>query len=544
MIELSTEYMINNYYVKEYEVFIKTGYASSFIITSNGRAVNHNNAKENLPKNKAFVEAVKAFSEGFDYSGMDSKEYADILAGSTSTLYDTAKNIELAVDMSVWADAAKRNNLKRTSLEAAVEGLDNADSGVLLGSKEYTGILNDIKKLHDDQKQAEEDFLKEDFTYDAKDFVLRERKLIKKLEKYIKRKDDELKVKDNETSANRKEAAEAALDALKKRLKEDEMCPTITKQAKEDAVFYNKYVALIKEGEKFEDRTFDKATMDKPTGMELLEAAIQEDEYQRRKYAGLMCKEGFDDEGLSSYKESLIKTYERALYYDMLNEAFAPKENDSEEVKIEKDIKLKAMLQPKNVDEQMKEFDKFMNSKVGQMFSDYIISYTAGAANVHEPEQFNSMFSQKKSVELRDEVLQHMYTKQIEDYVNEFKEKYEYLKDIDKNGKAGFEIIKQWDETSKSSNEFYTNNINAIKRSAESLNAKVLNPDLFEQAKATVNTWHDELFNRPSVKKTLAKMNQRNEALQKDKLEQKQAGNVDKNVANNKKDTGKGIGKQ
>ena len=411
MKELASSYMLNNYRIYLLGMQIESGVAEPYVDFS------LKTVGDNKDYHVAIEDSIKGFVNGMDMSDVSSAEFAKVLEGGAASLLDTAKNMEHLIIDRKWEGKNFREGIKFPSITDSVTALEEADRRVLFGSAEYKNILKDLKKLDEDLGKSEKEFLKEkDYTYNARELAHREKALINRLNAYIERKDEELKKqpenKKNQTSLSRRNAAEAVVRALSARLKVDSKAPTITASGREEAKTIEKYIELnFDDNYKFVDRKIS----EKPSGKEMLDASIEEQNYQRIKYAKMINKDNFEEVNTRQLKEAFLGTVKCALYYDMLKTAFTPKENDSDKLKAEKDAKLKLMMK-KDVESSSfyKMIDKVMDTKFGKRFASQLFNEVTSPDISFE--DYKGVFDHGTIIKIRDNVLKTCFEEEMDKY--------------------------------------------------------------------------------------------------------------------------------
>ena len=411
MRELAASYMINNYRIYLLGMQIESGVTEPFADFS------LKTVGDNKDFHLAFEQSVKGFVDGMDMSDVSSAEFAKVLEGGAASLLDTAKNMEHLIIDRKWEGKVFREKIKFPSITDSVTALEEADRRVLFGSAEYKNILKDLKKLDKELKEAEKDFLKEkDYTYNAREFAHKEQALINRLNAYIERKDEELKNqpenKKNQTSLTRRNAAEAMVKALTARLKVDSKTPTITASGRDEAKTLEKYIEL-----NFDDnyKFVDRGIIEKPSGKEMLDASIEEQNYQRIKYAKMINKDNFEEVNTRQLKDAFLGTVKCALYYDMLQTAFGPKEGDDNKAGFEKDAKLKLMMKKDVASSQFyKMIDKVMNTKFGKRFASELFNEVTSPDL--SPEDYKGVFDHGNIIKIRDDVLKTCFNEEMDKY--------------------------------------------------------------------------------------------------------------------------------
>ncbi len=389
MREMTVDFMKNLYMSRKLNENRLTGTDIKFLDTDAAEYANYQD------KHVAMDQAIREIADGMDFSSMSSAEFAQILEAGKNSLYETMCDMESMIDLQLWSNPEKRQHVQFKSLDEVTTGLSREDKFVFRGTKEYTDILNDLKKLNEDTKKAQQDFLTKG-TYDGEGFARREKDLINRLDKYINRKTEELKTSNSNNSLHRKNAAVAARDALKERYELDRGMPTIKEDALENDILYTKYVT--KEGEKYV--SFDvRADQVALSGMEILNVEASENERHRLDAAMKLTEQNIDTPEMASVKNDFIMSIKKSLYYDMLKTAFGPNVNDSELKKRANDAKLKEKL-GKEMDPQFEKFiDDVLKTKFGKEFINDALDTAKQNLSI---EDMRGVLSQAGIVQLRD----------------------------------------------------------------------------------------------------------------------------------------------
>ena len=379
--DLITKYMINNHQICELERGIEDGFIRTFANK------NKEYEKVNYDKNKAYEERVNDYIVNMDFTGLEPSEVADQLRLGKGALDGVCKDIETIIDKELNADTLDAKQF--TSIEEEVTLLSNPKKYYKKGSAQFDEIVDDLVALREKQVQAENDYRnKPGHIYDAQAFAREEKKILDKMDAYLERKDAEKKAgKDSRMSRNRVEVMTSAREKLNARFKEDLLTPDRSEERLKEAEGTANLMANGAE---------QLTEVSEVTGNELLEAAIFEEEHQRKEYAEQAKAHTVDEKKT----ERLFTSVKNTLYLQTLKAALGPQKDDTIVKKRMKDDLLKEKLKDGISPEADKQMDRLMNTKFGnELFANVVNEIMSEGADL----------SQDAMIVLRDQALRKCF---------------------------------------------------------------------------------------------------------------------------------------
>ncbi len=366
--ELITSYLINNHQMFEIDKALETGITKGMVDKTSIAA------RKYYDKNKLYMENIKKYVENMDYSSLKPGELAELLKSGETTLNEICCDIEVISDNSLYSNPEKASALHFTSLTEGINRVTAANRNVYKGTKQYSDILDNLTKL-ESELAANEESLKHGNpkVYDSDKLVAKEKKLLEDMDIYLKRKNDEKNAGKGSATADRRIAAvKAARALLKRRYEEDIFMPNLTAENIKEAS-----ATLDTVNNAIEKRN-DKAEI---TGAEILQAAIEEEEYKRKQFTDKVNRNNVDAINNRSKIDELNKSVKSALYLQTLKDALSPNNGDNELQIKTKDNLIKEKL-AKDIDPGTdKTLDKIIGSKFGTYLCNQVLAKAIDTEN-------------------------------------------------------------------------------------------------------------------------------------------------------------------
>ncbi|MCR4717433.1 MAG: hypothetical protein K5656_09645 [Lachnospiraceae bacterium] len=207
MKELTAKYMSNVHQIDALDNAIDIGYLPSFYNKDS------RNAELSKDDNKEYMSYVNDYVDTLGIDKMKPGELAEYLTINKTELGMVSSAFRISIESKKFAD---RYSYDFGDLSKAVSTLESGNKYVIGGTKEYTDIIDELKKF-DAFRENEIREYHVSGSYNAGKLIKQEKKLIEQIDKYIIRKETEKEKGDtSRNSSKRLAAAKAAKEALKK----------------------------------------------------------------------------------------------------------------------------------------------------------------------------------------------------------------------------------------------------------------------------------------------------------------------------------------